>query len=63
MVFDLVIEYGLSFFLVRLLIWEECYYEPLTSPFSQLGIQEEDRVCTLINKMAVDNLVILAGEG
>lgn len=53
----------------RLLIWEECYYEPLSSWFSsesqssQLGIEEEDRVCSLINKMALNKLVIVAGEG
>ncbi|XP_020203156.1 transcription factor LHW [Cajanus cajan] len=71
----------------KLLIWEECYYEPLPCPprmfgmpdlpyqngegcwfslesqSSQLGIQEEDRVCSLINKMSVNNSVIIAGEG
>lgn len=76
-------EYGL---LVRLLIWEDHYYEPLPSPFpprtvgmsnfpyrdgegcwfsseSQLGIQEEDRVGGLINKMMLNNSVSIAGEG
>ncbi|KAG2408911.1 Transcription factor LHW BHLH transcription factor [Vigna angularis] len=76
-------EYGL---LVRLLIWEDHYYEPLPSPFpprtvgvsnfpyrdgegcwfsseSQLGIQEEDRVGGLINKMMLNNSVSTAGEG
>ena len=65
-------KYGL---LGRLLIWEDYYYEPLPSPFpprdgegcwfsseSQL-IQEEDRVCVLINKMMVNNSVSIAGEG
>ncbi|XP_057457481.1 transcription factor LHW-like [Lotus japonicus] len=55
----------------KLLIWEDCYYEPLPCPFpprnfgtsSQLGIQEEDRVGSLINKMAVNNSVVVAGEG
>ncbi|BAT92120.1 Transcription factor LHW BHLH transcription factor [Vigna angularis] len=71
----------------KLLIWEECYYEPLPCPPptfgmgdlpyqnggghwfssgsqpSQLGIQEEDRVNSLINKMTVNNSVIIAGEG
>ncbi|TKY48687.1 Transcription factor LHW [Spatholobus suberectus] len=71
----------------KLLIWEECYYEPLPCPprmfgmpdlpyqkgdgcwfssesqLSQLGIQEEDRICSLINKMTVNNSVIIAGEG
>ncbi|KAK7312684.1 hypothetical protein VNO77_36743 [Canavalia gladiata] len=61
----------------KLLIWEDCYYEPLPSPFpyqdgegcwfssqSQQGrIQEEDRVCLLINKMMVNNSVNIAGEG
>ncbi|KAH1225142.1 hypothetical protein AAZX31_11G154600 [Glycine max] len=59
----------------KLLIWEDYYYEPLPSPFpprdgegcwfsseSQL-IQEEDRVCVLINKMMVNNSVSIAGEG
>ncbi|CAJ2660245.1 unnamed protein product [Trifolium pratense] len=73
----------------KLLIWEECYYEPLSCPSphgivgmpnlpnpnregcwfssesqsSHLGIQEEDRVSSLISKMTVNNLVIVAGEG
>ncbi|WJX73792.1 hypothetical protein P8452_57532 [Trifolium repens] len=73
----------------KLLIWEECYYEPLSCPSphgivgmsnlsnpngegswfssesqsSRLGIQEEDRVSSLINKMTANNLVIVAGEG
>ncbi|XP_027342406.1 transcription factor LHW-like isoform X2 [Abrus precatorius] len=73
----------------KLLIWEECYYEPLPcsipsrilgrsdlphlngegcwfsseSQSSHLGIQEEDRVSSLINKMTVNNSVIVAGEG
>ncbi|MED6176981.1 hypothetical protein PIB30_093389 [Stylosanthes scabra] len=73
----------------KLLIWEECYYEPLPCSFpqpnfgtsnlpyqngegswfssesqsSQMGIQEEDRVCSLINKMTVNNSVNVAGEG
>ncbi|WJX69027.1 hypothetical protein P8452_53335 [Trifolium repens] len=73
----------------KLLIWEDCYYEPLSCPSpngivgmsnfsnpngegcwfssesqsSNLGIQEEDRVSSLINKMTVNNLVIVAGEG
>ncbi|XP_057728376.1 transcription factor LHW-like [Arachis stenosperma] len=66
----------------KLLIWEECYYEPLPCSFpqpnfgngegswfsseshsSQMGIQEEDRVCSLINKMTVNNSVNIAGEG
>lgn len=71
----------------RLLIWEECYYEPLPCPphmfgmpdlpyqngegcwfsleyrSSQLGIQEDDQVSSLINKMTVNNSVIIAGEG
>ncbi|KAL9322622.1 hypothetical protein ACSQ67_010675 [Phaseolus vulgaris] len=71
----------------KLLIWEECYYEPLPCPppmfgigdlpyhnggghwfssgsqSSQLGIQEEDRVNSLIKKMTVNNSVIIAGEG
>lgn len=28
-----------------------------------LGIQEEDKVSSLVNKMTVNNLVIVAGEG
>ncbi|KAG4986726.1 hypothetical protein JHK82_034348 [Glycine max] len=71
----------------KLLIWEECYYEPLPCPphmfgmpdlpyqngegcwfsleyrSSQLGIQEDDQVSSLINKMTVNNSVIIAGEG
>lgn len=70
----------------KLLIWEDCYYEPLPSTFlpqnvgtsnlpyqdregcwfssdSQLRIQEDDRVCSLINKMMVNNSVNVAGQG
>ncbi|KAL5151994.1 Transcription factor LHW [Glycine soja] len=71
----------------KLLIWEECYYEPLPWPphmfgmpdlpyqngegcwfsseslSSQLGIQEEVRISSLIKKMTVNNSVIIAGEG
>ncbi|TKY67019.1 Transcription factor LHW [Spatholobus suberectus] len=38
---------------------EGCWF----SPESQLGIQEEDRVRVLINKMMVNNSVSIAGEG
>jgi hypothetical protein len=74
----------------RLLIWEECHYEPtscsvppstsgtenLALPFgeweghfgpdvhsSQLGIQAGGRLCSLINKMMVNNQVNIVGEG
>ncbi|KAL2331885.1 hypothetical protein Fmac_019466 [Flemingia macrophylla] len=71
----------------KLLIWEECYYEPLPChsrmfgmpdlPYqngegswcssearsSQLGVQEEDRVSSLISKMSGINSVVIAGEG
>ncbi|CAI8592821.1 unnamed protein product [Vicia faba] len=73
----------------KLLIWEECYYEPFSHPSahgivgmsnvrnpneegcwfssefqsSHQGIQEEDRVSSLINKLSVNNLVVVAGEG
>lgn len=70
----------------KLLIWEDCYYEPLPSHFlpqivgtsnlpyrdgegcwfssdSQLRIQEDDRVGSLINKMMVNNSVNVAGQG
>ncbi|XP_057455909.1 transcription factor LHW isoform X2 [Lotus japonicus] len=70
----------------KLLIWEDCYYEPLSSPFpqrivgtsnlpyqdgegcwfsseSQLRNQEEDRVCSLVNRMMVNNSVNITGEG
>ncbi|CAJ2654761.1 unnamed protein product [Trifolium pratense] len=70
----------------RLLIWEDCYYEPLPSAFlpqivgtsnlpyrdgegcwfssdSQLRIQEDDRVGSLINKMMVNSSVNVAGQG
>ncbi|KAE9620626.1 hypothetical protein Lal_00019841 [Lupinus albus] len=70
----------------KLLIWEDCYYEPLPSNFppciigtsnlpyqdgercwfsseSQLGVQEEDKVCSLINKMVVNSSVNIIGEG
>ncbi|XP_019448873.1 PREDICTED: transcription factor LHW-like isoform X2 [Lupinus angustifolius] len=70
----------------KLLIWEDCYYEPMPPHFtphivgrsnlpyqdgegcwfssdSQPGIQEEDKVCSLINKMMVNNSVNIIGEG
>ncbi|KAL9368259.1 hypothetical protein Peur_039458 [Populus x canadensis] len=74
----------------KLLIWEECHYEPtscsvppstsgtenLALPFgeweghfgpdvhsSQLGIQAGGRLCSLINKMMVNNQVNIVGEG
>ncbi|XP_045829455.1 transcription factor LHW-like isoform X2 [Trifolium pratense] len=70
----------------KLLIWEDCYYEPLPSAFlpqivgtsnlpyrdgegcwfssdSQLRIQEDDRVGSLINKMMVNSSVNVAGQG
>ncbi|XP_054812015.1 transcription factor LHW isoform X2 [Prosopis cineraria] len=58
----------------KLLIWEECYYEPLPCPFPpnvdrigtsdlSFGGVEGDRVCSLINRMMVNNSVNIAGEG
>lgn len=58
----------------RLLIWEECYYEPLACPFPpridgigtsnlSFGGGEGDRVCSLINRMMVNNSVNVVGEG
>ncbi|XP_028808308.1 transcription factor LHW [Neltuma alba] len=58
----------------KLLIWEECYYEPLPCPFPpnidrtgtsnlSFGAVEGDRVCSLINRMMVNNSVNIAGEG
>lgn len=59
----------------RLLIWEECHYEPsscsaeLEGNWSsdihslQLGIQAGDRVHFLINKMMMNNHVNVVGEG
>ncbi|GAU22333.1 hypothetical protein TSUD_106610 [Trifolium subterraneum] len=41
---------------------EGCWFSS-ESQSSHLGIQEEDRVSSLINKMTVNNLVIVAGEG
>ncbi|XP_002513717.2 transcription factor LHW [Ricinus communis] len=61
----------------KLLIWEECYYEPNPElPFgdwegcwasdahsSQLKVQTGDRVYMLINKMMGNNQVNLVGQG
>ncbi|KAK7272256.1 hypothetical protein RJT34_28737 [Clitoria ternatea] len=41
---------------------EGCWFSS-ASLSSQLGIQQEDQVCSLINKMTVNNSVIVAGEG
>lgn len=60
--------------LCRLLIWEECYYEPLPCPFPpnidgtgtsnlSFGGVEGDRVGSLINRMMANNSVNIAGEG
>ncbi|KAK1354531.1 Basic helix-loop-helix (BHLH) DNA-bindingsuperfamily protein [Heracleum sosnowskyi] len=60
----------------KLLIWEECYYGPITysgappmpdlvSPeaCNSLGFQGGDRVQLLVNKMMLDNYVNVVGEG
>ncbi|XP_028756774.1 transcription factor LHW [Neltuma alba] len=41
----------------------EGFWRSCDSHSSQLGTQEEDRVCTLINKMMVNNSVNVMGEG
>jgi len=41
---------------------EGCWFS-LEYRSSQLGIQEDDQVSSLINKMTVNNSVIIAGEG
>ncbi|XP_031387338.1 transcription factor LHW-like [Punica granatum] len=53
----------------RLLIWEECYYEPLTSSVPpedrsrQSITQAEDKLQLLINRMMTNNQICLFGEG
>ncbi|KAI3518395.1 hypothetical protein L1887_07080 [Cichorium endivia] len=44
----------------KLLIWEECYYEPVI--YSNLG-HEENKVHLLVTKMMKDNYINLLGEG
>lgn len=66
-----------SIWFVRLLIWEECYYEPASGygspgvskiPYkdynsSSVCISEGNKVHLLVNKMMVDNHVNVVGEG
>ncbi|KAL4578575.1 hypothetical protein LXL04_014700 [Taraxacum kok-saghyz] len=44
----------------KLLIWEECYYEPVV--YSNVG-HGGNKVHFLVNKMMKDNYIILLGEG
>ncbi|GJT65878.1 transcription factor LHW [Tanacetum coccineum] len=49
--------------LVRLLIWEECYYEPVIYSTGEHGIQATNNIYLLVTKMMKDNYVNLLGEG
>ncbi|KAJ9542917.1 hypothetical protein OSB04_029423 [Centaurea solstitialis] len=49
----------------KLLIWEECYYEPViyANANSGHGVEARNKVHTLVNKMMKDNYINLLGEG
>nr|XP_043634861.1 transcription factor LHW isoform X2 [Erigeron canadensis] len=47
----------------KLLIWEECYYEPIIYSNSGHGMQATNKVHLLVTKMMKDNYINLLGEG
>ncbi|KAI3746676.1 hypothetical protein L6452_09115 [Arctium lappa] len=47
----------------KLLIWEECYYEPVIYANGGHGVQARNKVHTLVTKMMKDNYINLLGEG
>lgn len=47
----------------KLLIWEECYYEPVIYANAGHGVQARNKVHTLVTKMMKDNYINLLGEG
>lgn len=47
----------------KILIWEECYYEPVIYANAGHGIQARNKVHALVTKMMKDNYITLLGEG
>ncbi|KVI08192.1 Transcription factor MYC/MYB N-terminal [Cynara cardunculus var. scolymus] len=47
----------------KLLIWEECYYEPVIYANAGNGVQARNKVHTLVTKMMKDSYINLLGEG
>lgn len=47
----------------KLLIWEECYYEPIIYSTGEHGIQATNKIHLLVTKMMKDNYINLLGEG
>lgn len=47
----------------KLLIWEECYYEPIIYSKGGHGVQASNKVHLLVTKMMKDNYINLVGEG
>ncbi|XP_071706436.1 transcription factor LHW isoform X2 [Rutidosis leptorrhynchoides] len=47
----------------KLLIWEECYYEPVIYFNGEHGVQATNKVHLLVTKMMKDNYINLLGEG
>lgn len=47
----------------KLLIWEECYYEPVIYSHGEHGVQATNKVDLLVTKMMKDNYINLLGEG
>ncbi|KAK1411488.1 hypothetical protein QVD17_38037 [Tagetes erecta] len=47
----------------KLLIWEDCYYEPIIYSNGGHGVQATNKIQLLVNKMMKDNYINLLGEG
>ncbi|KAK9062671.1 hypothetical protein SSX86_019860 [Deinandra increscens subsp. villosa] len=47
----------------KLLIWEECYYEPVIYSNGGHGVQSTNKIHLLVTKMMKDNYINLIGEG
>ncbi|MFS8007713.1 putative transcription factor bHLH family [Helianthus anomalus] len=47
----------------KLLIWEECYYEPVIFSNGGHGVQATNKIDLLVTKMMKDNYINLLGEG
>ncbi|XP_076923962.1 transcription factor LHW-like [Bidens hawaiensis] len=47
----------------KLLIWEECYYEPVIYTNGAHGVQTTNKIDLLVTKMMKDNYINLLGEG
>ncbi|KAI7744922.1 hypothetical protein M8C21_000151, partial [Ambrosia artemisiifolia] len=47
----------------KLLIWEECYYEPVYFSNGGHGVQATNKIDLLVTKMMKDNYINILGEG